>query len=83
MQKSGTSFNYEMGETVPEEWSADLDQFVVADGLQYREVAFFHRVSRTLILTDLIVNLEAETLTPFTKAFARLTGTLSVCPMSP
>ncbi len=37
-------------------------------------MAFFHRPSRTLLLTDLIQNLEAEKLPFGTRLFARLVG---------
>ena len=42
----------------PEAWSAQIEQRLADSGYQ-REVVFFHRASRTLILTDLIENFEA------------------------
>jgi len=47
---------------------------VVPGGAGFREVAFFHRPTRTLILTDLIQNLEPEKLPLGTRVFAKLTG---------
>jgi hypothetical protein len=40
-------------------------------------VTFFHRLSRTLLLTDLVVNLEAGKLPLHARAFAWATGVLA------
>ncbi|HFE44197.1 MAG TPA: DUF4336 domain-containing protein [Nannocystis exedens] len=41
----------------PPAWSGQIDQALVRGARMIREVAFFHRDSRTLILTDLLENL--------------------------
>ena len=46
----------------------------IPGGAGFREVAFLHRPTRTLILTDLVQNLEPEKLSLGTRLFARLTG---------
>jgi len=46
-----------LGDTAPEAWADPIDQRF-ADSGYHREVVFFHRASRTLILTDLIENFE-------------------------
>jgi hypothetical protein len=46
-------------------------------GWYLTEFEFFHRVSRTLILTDLIENFEPAKLSSFTRFLARLGGILS------
>jgi hypothetical protein len=43
--------------TAPEAWQGVIDQ-VVVEGNSFSEVVFFHKASRTLILTDLIENFE-------------------------
>ena len=43
----------------PPEWAQDFEQAIIAGAAGFREVTFFHRSSRTLLLTDLVVNLEA------------------------
>jgi hypothetical protein len=43
----------------PPDWAGSFDQ-LLAPGNVLKEVAFFHRASRTLILTDLIENFEAS-----------------------
>ena len=40
-------------------------------------MTFFHRLSRTLVLTDLVVNLEAGKLPLHARAFAWATGVLA------
>ena len=44
-------------DTAPAEWADQIDQRL-ADSGYHREVVFFHRASRALILTDLIENFE-------------------------
>lgn len=77
VRKSGLRIDRELGEAAPEGWSAEFGQTVVAGAGGYREVAFFHKASRTLILTDLVQNLEREKLPPATRVFARLNGMLA------
>ncbi|MFN3943309.1 MAG: DUF4336 domain-containing protein [Allosphingosinicella sp.] len=48
-----------LGSDPPPEWADDFDQLLVA-GDAIEEAVFFHRASRTLILTDLIENFEAQ-----------------------
>lgn len=50
-----------LGDAAPEAWAGELEQCLVP-GRLLTEVAFFHRASRTLILTDLIENFEPEKL---------------------
>ena len=47
-----------LADAAPPDWEADLRQTVVPGGMSFREVGFFHGPSRTLILTDLVLNLE-------------------------
>jgi hypothetical protein len=50
--------DYTLDDNAPEAWAGQIDQRL-ADSGYHREVVFFHRASRTLILTDLIENFEA------------------------
>jgi hypothetical protein len=52
-----------LSDSPPEAWKASFDQCVVA-GRLLTEVDFFHRPSRTLILTDLIENFEPKRVRP-------------------
>lgn len=77
VRRSGTRFDHELGAVAEAEWVEDLDQAMVPGGFNYREAVFFHHASRTLILTDLVVNMEPARLTAFGRLGARLTGTLA------
>ena len=77
VRKAGLRIDRDLGEQPPHDWAADVDQTIVPGGFGFREGAFFHRTTRTLVLTDLIVNLEAQKLPSRTRAFARATGTLA------
>ena len=62
----------------PPEWAQDLEQAVIPGAAGwFREVTFFHRPSRPLVLTDLVVNLEAGKLPLHARAFAWATGVLA------
>ncbi len=54
-----------------------MDQAVVPGAGGFREVAFQHRASGTLLLTDLIANLEPAKLPLPTRLFARANGMLA------
>jgi len=71
--KQQLSFTAELGDEPPPAWSADLDQCLVAGAPRLNEVAFLHRPSRTLILTDLAFNV-ARPASLRTRLFFRLTG---------
>ena len=61
-------------DTPPRAWSDAVDQTVVPGDL-LTEVVFFHRASRTLVLTDLIENFEPERIRHwFLRQISRLGG---------
>lgn len=74
VQASGLRLDHDLTDAPPEEWGGEIEQVVVPGGAGFREVAFFHRPTRTLILTDLVQNLEPEKLPLGTRLFAKLTG---------
>ena len=74
VQEAGVRLDRELVEAPPEEWADEFDQAIVPGALGFREVAFFHRPSRSLILTDLVQNLEPERLPVLTRIFATLSG---------
>ena len=77
VRKAGLRIDRDLQEEAPEEWSEEIEQFLVPGGAGFQEVAFFHRSTRTLVLTDLIVNLEREKAPLRTRVYARLAGTLA------
>lgn len=74
VQREGLRLDRDLTDAPPGEWSGEIEQVVVPGGAGFREVAFLHRPTRTLILTDLIQNLEPEKLPLGTRVFAKLTG---------
>ena len=67
VRASSVRFDAELGETPPAEWSGTLDQGIVHGGAGFNEVWFFHRPTKTLVLVDLIENLDPEKLPPITR----------------
>ncbi|GLQ56451.1 DUF4336 domain-containing protein [Devosia nitrariae] len=70
---SGLRIDHDLAGGAPQAWRDEIECIVVR-GTGLTEVALFHRPSRTLVLTDLVVNVEPEKL-PFPLAIgARLVG---------
>jgi hypothetical protein len=74
VRKEGLRLDRDLAETPPQEWADAFEQTIIPGGGGFREVAFFHRPTRTLILTDLIQNLEPQKLPFGTRLFAKATG---------
>ena len=73
VRKAGVRVDAELGEESPAAWAETLDQ-VLFQGPGFAEVDFFHRPSRTVILTDLALNVPPEALPPVSRVAARLLG---------
>lgn len=54
-------FDFVLGDEAPALWAADLAQVALCGTRLMREVAFFHRASRTLLLVDLVENFTPTT----------------------
>lgn len=63
-----------LGDTPPDDWAAVLDQVYVRGNRMLHEVDFFHRPSRTLILTDLIENFEPQKMPWYLRPLIWLAG---------
>lgn len=77
VRKSGLRIDRDLNDTAPGAWSGQIEQAVVPGAGGFREVAFLHLPSRTLVLVDLVANLEAGKLPPVTRLFCRLNGMLA------
>lgn len=64
VRRSRLRIDADLGDATPPDWSDWLEQGVVRGGAGFSETWFFHRPSGTLILTDLIENLEPGKLSP-------------------
>ncbi len=64
-KRSDLPFDAELSDVPPPEWNGEIDQQILYGLPRFNEVAFLHRASRTLILTDFAFNIfEVEGLFP-------------------
>lgn len=54
-------FNNDLGTEAPVYWQDEIEQIAVPGGY-FGEIVFFHKASKTLIVTDTIINLELDKL---------------------
>ena len=53
-------FDAPLTDKAPELWSDEIDQLIFKGSSVIEEVVFFHKSTKTLIVTDLIENFEPE-----------------------
>lgn len=73
-QKIDVRFDRDLGDGPPDEWRDELDQLIFEGSRVLREVEFFHRASRTLVIADLIENFEPTKLTFVERMLMRVGG---------
>ena len=73
-QKITVCFDKDLADTAPEDWSADIAQHIFSGSKVMQEAVFFHRASKTLILTDLIENFETDKMNWFWRSVMKLAG---------
>jgi hypothetical protein len=66
-------FTKDLHASAPKEWCRDIDQLLFPGGY-FKEFVFFHKTSRTLILTDAIINIELDKVSDPWRTATRLTG---------
>ena len=74
VRKSGVRLDHDLGDAPPADWAGEIDQAILRGGLGFAEADFFHEPTRTLVLTDLVVNLEPSKLPALLRPGARLVG---------
>lgn len=72
-RRIAVEFKRDLGSAPPAEWRDEIDQTAVPGGI-FGEIVFFHKVSRTLILTDTIINLELDKIAQPWRLATRITG---------
>jgi hypothetical protein len=72
VRSSGLRIDHDLSSDTPEAWASDIEQGLVHGGVGFTEAYLFHRTSRTLVLVDLIQNLQSSRLPPLTAAVAKL-----------
>lgn len=83
VRKSGVHLDQDLDDQAPAEWGGAIGLLTVPGGFGMQEATLFHRDTRTLVLTDLVVNLEAPMLPAAVRPVARLLGTLAPDGMPP
>ncbi len=66
-------FTRDLDAIPPEEWRREIDQTLFPGGY-FKEFIFFHKASKTLILTDTIINIELDKITEPWRTATKLTG---------
>ena len=72
-KRSDLPFHATLGEAPPAEWGDAFDQARLEGSPRFNEVVFFHRASRTAIVTDLLFHVGPEA-TLGTRCLMRLNG---------
>lgn len=83
VRRSGLQFDRDLGPASVGDWPKELEQIHVRGAGGFCEVGLFHHPSRSLILTDLVVNLEPGKLPLILRPFARLLGATAPGGMAP
>lgn len=73
-KRSDLNFGRTLGQATASAWPAEIAQLLFAGSRAFDEFIFFHRLSSTAILTDLIVNIRAEHQTVLGRLVARIEG---------
>ncbi len=71
------AFDKELNAKTEPVWQDAVEQTLVSGSPVMEEVVFFHKDSKTLILTDLIENFDPQVFTPWQRLVAKLTGILA------
>jgi Domain of unknown function (DUF4336) len=74
VQRSGVRLDHDLDAVPPREWGGSFAQIDVPGLGGFREICLFHRNSRSLLLTDLVQNLEPSKLPLSIRPFAALAG---------
>jgi hypothetical protein len=66
-------FTKDLDASAPEEWRPEIEQLLFLGGY-FKEFIFFHKASRTLILTDTIINIELDKIAEPWRTATKLAG---------
>ena len=73
VRAKGVRFDHELGEVAPPDWAGEIQHVLIGAG-PFKEVAFYHEPSWTLVLTDVVQSLEPSRTPPGWRGFVRLLG---------
>ena len=74
-KRTDIRFDQELAVDATYDWSSAIAHDIFGPNRLFEETVFLHRTSKTLILTDLIVNTKTDNYNFFQKLFARFDGT--------
>ncbi len=83
VRRSGLRLDRQLGRSAPAEWGGGLALVLVPGAAGFHEAALFHERSRTLVLTDLVMNLEAQKVPALLRPLLRWFGSLAPDGMPP
>ena len=72
-RRADIEFTKDLKVNAAEEWRLEIDQLLFPGGY-FREFIFFHKASKTLILTDTIINIELDKVSEPWRTATKLTG---------
>ena len=70
-------FNVELSLQSERDWQTDIEQTIIQGSPAMEEVVFYHKSSKTLILTDAIENIQPSSLSLWTRIIAKIGGVLA------
>lgn len=74
VKRSGLRLDHDLGAVAPAAWADEIEHIAI-DGMGgFSEICLFHRPSRTLILTDIVQNLEVPAPSRLLQGFAKVIG---------
>jgi hypothetical protein len=60
LKRRDLRFDAILGQAAPVEWASEIDQTIFRAFPPLNEVVFFHRSSRTIVFTDLLINIQSS-----------------------
>ncbi len=76
-KKPDINFSVELSMQPESDWKLDIDQTIIQGSPAMEEVVFYHKTSKTLILTDAIENFDPGTLVWWQRILGKFAGVLS------
>lgn len=83
VRQSGLRLDRDLVGGTPSEWGGAVSVVMVPGGLGFQEAAVFHQPSDTLVLTDLVLNLEEPKVPALFRPIVRLFGSMAPEGMPP
>jgi len=83
VRRSGLRLDHDLSEMASPAFEDAIGVVVVPGGLGFNEAALFHQPSRTLVLTDLVLNLEQQKLPALARPLLQLFGVTAPDGMPP